>query len=222
MTFEAKEGETLCLIGPSGSGKSTILKLINGLLKPDSGKIEVLGSDVASADGVQLRRHIGFVLQQAALFPHYTVKQNMEVVPKLLGWKEDKCAARTAELLQLMALNSNDLMDRYPSQLSGGQQQRVAIARALAADPDLILFDEPFSALDPITRSDLQDEVLRLKQTLHKTAVFVTHDIQEAFKLGDTIVILNEGRVVQKGTPQEIQARPADAFVERFIDRTNA
>lgn len=146
----------------------------------------------------------------------------MEVVPKLLGWKEDQCAARTAELLQLMALNSNDLMDRYPSQLSGGQQQRVAIARALAADPDLILFDEPFSALDPITRSDLQDEVLRLKQTLHKTTVFVTHDIQEAFKLGDAIVILNKGRVVQMGTPQEIQARPADAFVERFIDRTNA
>lgn len=217
-----KEGETLCLIGPSGSGKSTILKLINGLLKPDTGKIDVFGRDVASADGVELRRQIGFVLQHPALFPHYTVKQNIEVVPKLLGWKEDKCTARTEELLSLMALDSDGLKDRYPSQLSGGQQQRVGIARALSVDPKLILFDEPFSALDPITRGDLQDEVLRLKKKLQKTTVFVTHDIREAFKLGDVVVILNEGRIQQMGTPEQIQAEPVNDFVERFIHSINA
>ncbi|MFT5973775.1 MAG: osmoprotectant transport system ATP-binding protein, partial [Cryomorphaceae bacterium] len=139
ITFQVKEGETLCLIGPSGSGKSTILKLINGLLKPDSGKVEVFGKNVATSDDVELRRKIGFVLQQPALFPHYTVKQNIEIVPKLLGWNDNKCAARTLELLDLMGLNSGRMEERYPSQLSGGQQQRIGIARALAADPALIL-----------------------------------------------------------------------------------
>ena len=221
ITFQVKEGETLCLIGPSGSGKSTILKLINGLLKPDSGKVEVFGKNVATSDDVELRRKIGFVLQQPALFPHYTVKQNIEIVPKLLGWNDDKCAARTLELLDLMGLNSGGMEERYPSQLSGGQQQRIGIARALAADPKLILFDEPFSALDPITRADLQDEVLRLKKKLRKTTVFVTHDIREAFKLGDVVVILDEGRIIQMGAPEEIKANPSSAFVERFIDRDN-
>ena len=161
------------------------------------------------------------MLQQPALFPHFTVMENIEVVPKLLGWKDDKRSERTGELLKLVALDTDDMANRYPSQLSGGQQQRVGIARALAADPKLILFDEPFSALDPITRGDLQDEVLRLKERLQKTTIFVTHDIREAFKLGDIVVILNEGKIAQTGTPEQIQTKPANEFVERFISSTN-
>lgn len=222
ISFRVKEGETLCLIGPSGSGKSTILKLINGLLLPDSGSVEIFGKSSANTDGVELRRKIGFVLQQPALFPHYTVKQNIEVVPNLLGWDKRKSADRTAELLELMALDPKEMAARYPSQLSGGQQQRVGIARALAADPELILFDEPFSALDPITRNDLQDELLRLKQHLRKTIVFVTHDICEAFKMGDSVLILHNGRVEQSGTPAEISAAPATDFVKQFIQSSYA
>lgn len=173
-------------------------------------------------DSVELRRKIGFVLQQPALFPHLTVRENVEVVPKLLDWKSERRKARTEELLDLLGLETDSFADRYPSELSGGQQQRVGIARALAADPDLILFDEPFSALDPITRADLQNEVLRLREKFHKTTVFVTHDIREAFLLGDQVVILNEGKIVQSGSPREIEAAPANDFVKRFIETGDA
>lgn len=189
---------------------------------PDSGSIEVFGENLKAVDRVAFRRKIGFVLQQPALFPHYTVQQNIEVVPKLLRWESEKRSKRTEELLELMGLPGNDFAERYPSELSGGQQQRIGIARALAADPELILFDEPFSALDPITRGDLQNEVLRLKEKFHKTTVFVTHDIREAFLLGDEVVILNEGKIVQSGAPSEIEAAPANDFVKRFIETGDA
>ena len=217
-----QEAKTLCLIGPSGSGKSTILKLINGLIKPDSGEIKVFRERVDFHHSIQLRRRIGFVLQQPALFPHFTVKENIEIVPKLLDWDSEKRSKRTVELLNLLGLEAEAFADRYPSGLSGGQQQRVGIARALAANPELLLFDEPFSALDPLTRADLQEEILRLKETLHKTMVFVTHDIREAFLLGDVVVILNEGKIVQAGSPEEIEAHPADDFVKRFIETADA
>ena len=182
----------------------------------------MLGQKVDHRDSVELRRKIGFVLQQPALFPHFTVRENVEVVPRLLDWEKKRRQARTTELLDLLGLDAETYSERYPSELSGGQQQRVGIARALAADPELILFDEPFSALDPITRADLQNEVLRLKEKLHKTTVFVTHDIREAFLLGDQVVILNEGKIVQSGTPSEIEAAPANDFVKRFIETGDA
>jgi osmoprotectant transport system ATP-binding protein len=198
------------------------LKIINGLIEADSGEVMVFGQKVNYRDSVELRRKIGFVLQQPALFPHMTTQQNIEVVPKLLDWDTDRRRARTSELLDLLGMDPDSFRDRYPSELSGGQQQRVGIARALAANPELILFDEPFSALDPITRGDLQNEILRLKEKLHKTTVFVTHDIREAFLLGDEVVILNEGKIVQSGTPRDIEAAPANDFVQRFIETGDA
>jgi osmoprotectant transport system ATP-binding protein len=217
VSFEVEEGEMVVIIGPSGSGKSTILKLLNGLLNPDSGEVFVFGKSIAESDRVALRRRIGFVLQKASLFPHYNVRQNISVVPDLLGWPKDQARKRAQDLLEIMNLPPEEYLDRYPSQLSGGQSQRVGIARALAADPDLCLYDEPFSALDPITRTELQDEILRLKDQLGKTSVFVTHDIREAFKLGDRVIILNEGRIEQVGTPEEIQTNPSSDFVSQFI-----
>ncbi|MGB6035442.1 MAG: ABC transporter ATP-binding protein [Cryomorphaceae bacterium] len=222
IDLRVNAGETYSIIGPSGSGKSTILKIINGLIEPDQGEVRVFDQKVDAKDSVELRRKIGFVLQQPALFPHLTVRENVEVVPKLLDWKAEQRKARTDELLDLLGLETESFAERYPSELSGGQQQRVGIARALAADPDLILFDEPFSALDPITRGDLQNEVLRLKEKFHKTTVFVTHDIREAFLLGDQVVVLNEGKIVQSGTPSEIEAAPANDFVKRFIETGDA
>jgi osmoprotectant transport system ATP-binding protein len=217
VSFSVEKGQTLCLIGPSGSGKSTLLKIINGLEEPDGGTVSLFGNLVADQDGINLRRRIGFVLQEPALFPHYSVEQNIEIVPKLLKWKSERRRRRTEELLELMGLPYGEYAKRYPAELSGGEKQRVGIARALAADPEIILFDEPFSALDPITRSDLQQELLRLKEKLKKTSVFVTHDVREAFLLGDRIVILNEGKVEQEGTPEEIKAAPKTEFVQRFI-----
>ncbi|MCH2215695.1 MAG: ABC transporter ATP-binding protein [Flavobacteriales bacterium] len=209
----------VCIIGPSGSGKSTILKLINGLIKADVGEVTVLGSTLDYNDGAVMRRKIGFVLQKPALFPHYTVAQNISVVPNLLGWSQEKIDVRVRELLEMMRLDPNDYSSRYPSQLSGGQSQRVGIARALAANPELCLYDEPFSALDPITRSELQDEVIRLKTELGKTSVFVTHDIREAFKLGDEIMIINGGKIEQQGSKEEILSNPKTDFVKRFIEQ---
>jgi len=217
ISFSVNKGQTLCLIGPSGSGKSTILKIINGLIAPTSGKVKVFGQEMNDLDPVALRRKIGFVLQQPALFPHYTVSENIEVVPKLLKTPTELRKKRTVELLDLLHLPADRYAERFPYELSGGEQQRVGIARALAADPELILFDEPFSALDPITRTDLQQEVLRLKEQLRKTAVFVTHDVGEAFLLGDRVIILHEGRIVRQGSPEEIKANPESDFVERFI-----
>lgn len=195
--------------------------MINRLIEPTSGSLVVLGKPAQEWDPVELRRQIGYVIQGAALFPHWTVEQNIRLVPQLLGWEKHRIDERVTELLHLMDLEPETYRSRYPSELSGGQQQRVGIARALAADPALILLDEPFSALDPITRQQLQQEMVRLKQTLGKTQVFVTHDMGEAFLLGDLILLLDQGKVQQVGTPDELRKRPANAFVESFMGGLN-
>lgn len=202
----------------SGSGKSTLLKTINRLLEPSGGHILFQGTNINTFPAVDLRRQIGYVLQQPALFPHWTIRKNIGLVPRLLKWPEEKIYQRVSELLQLMQLPTGDFADRYPHQLSGGQQQRIGIARALAARPKLMLYDEPFSALDPMTRDGLGQEVLQLKKNLHITSIFVTHNIREAFTLGDHILILHEGRMIQYGTPEEIQNHPASGFVNKFIE----
>ena len=210
-------GEFCTFVGPSGCGKTTILRMINQLDKPDAGAVYVQGVKIADADIIQVRRKIGFVMQSAALFPHRTVAQNIATVPHLLGWKKPQIQARIDELVELMSLDPA-LLKRYPHQLSGGQQGRVAIARALAADPPIMLMDEPFAAIDPVVRERLQDELLQLQQRLHKTIVLVTHDINEAIRLGDKIAIFEEGGVLaQFDTPDRILAQPASPFVERFI-----
>lgn len=217
VSFEVLEGQTLCVIGMSGSGKSTLLKMINRMLDPSAGKILYQGKNIRNIPPDELRRKIGYVLQQPALFPHWTIKKNISLVPRLLNWTEEKVNSRVTELLDLMQLPSGQFADRYPAQLSGGQQQRVGIARALAARPGIMLYDEPFSALDPITRSDLRQEVLHLKNNLNITSVFVTHDIREAFVLGDQVLILHEGQRIRYGTPEEIRNHPGSDFVEKFI-----
>lgn len=217
VSFTIKEGETLCIIGMSGSGKSTLLKMINQLLLPSKGQIIFDGKNIESFVPIELRRQIGYVLQQPALFPHWTIRKNIGLVPRLLNWPSEKIQKRIDELLQLMQLPSGHFADRYPSQLSGGQQQRVGIARALAARPKAMLYDEPFSSLDPMTRSDLRKEVLYLKKNLNITNVFVTHHIREAFSLGDKVLILHKGRKIQHGTPDEIRSQPANEFVTEFI-----
>jgi osmoprotectant transport system ATP-binding protein len=211
-------GEIVVLLGPSGSGKTTTMRLINRLIEPTSGKIIVAGQDAMGLDPNELRRHIGYVIQNAGLFPHMTVGTNVGLVPQMLGWDKRKIAERVDELLRLVALDPGTYRDRYPRELSGGQQQRVGVARALAADPPAMLMDEPFGALDPITRERLQDELLQLQEELGKTIVFVTHDVDEALKLGDRIAILREGsQIAQYGTPQEILLNPASEYVEQFL-----
>ncbi len=217
LTLEISSGEIVALVGPSGCGKTTVLKMINRLVEPTSGSIEVNGAPIRDGEAHLLRRSIGYVIQQVGLFPHWTVSRNIGTVPELLGWSPERTAERTAELARLVGLEES-MLDRYPAALSGGQQQRVGVARALAADPPVLLMDEPFGAVDPIVRHRLQDELLDLQKRLRKTIVFVTHDIEEAIKLGDRIVILNEGGVLeQKGSPAEILSRPANRFVEDFI-----
>ncbi|MEU5881265.1 betaine/proline/choline family ABC transporter ATP-binding protein [Spirillospora sp. NPDC047279] len=211
-------GEIVVLLGPSGSGKTTTMRLINRLIEPTSGKIIVAGQDAMSLDPNDLRRHIGYVIQNAGLFPHMTVGTNVGLVPQMLGWDKSRIAERVDELLELVDLEPAAYRDRYPRELSGGQQQRVGVARALAADPPAMLMDEPFGALDPITREHLQDSLLQLQEELGKTIVFVTHDIDEALKLGDRIAILDKGsRIAQFATPQEILLDPADDYVEQFL-----
>lgn len=217
LSLEVGEGEFVMLVGPSGCGKTTTLKMINRIIEPTSGRIEVAGRDVMSVEPHELRRSIGYVIQQIGLFPHRSIAQNIATVPDLLGWPTEKVEARVSELAATVGLDSH-LLDRYPSALSGGQQQRAGVARALAADPPVLLMDEPFGAVDPIVRGRLQDEFLDLHERLGKTVVFVTHDIDEALKLGDRIAILNIGGVVEQfDTPEEILARPANAFVEGFL-----
>ena len=211
------EGETLSIIGTSGSGKSTILRTLNRLIPTTSGEIEFRGKNIMDIPVIELRRQIGYVLQEPALFPHWTTEKNIELVPRLVGWSKEKIAERVQELLELMQLPYKTYGARYPSELSGGEKQRIGIARALAAKPDLVLFDEPFSALDPITRADLQQEILRLKQKLKTTSVFVTHDVKEAFLLGDRVLILDHGKMIQTGTPKEIMNNPVNDFAEKFI-----
>ncbi|MCD6306460.1 MAG: ATP-binding cassette domain-containing protein [Deltaproteobacteria bacterium] len=213
LSLEVASGETLVLLGSSGCGKTTTLKMINRLIEPSAGTIEVAGEDVMKQDPVALRRKIGYVFQGIGLFPHMTIAQNVAVVPRLLGWPVQKRRDRAYSLLELVGLPSERFADRFPDELSGGQQQRVGVARALAADPSYLLMDEPFGALDALNRELLQQELLKLKQELQKTIVFVTHDIFEALLLGDRILILHEGRMEQIGTKEEILSRPATTFV---------
>jgi osmoprotectant transport system ATP-binding protein len=222
LTLTVPEGCVCVLIGPSGCGKTTTLRMINRLVEPDTGSISVGGRDVMRIDPVSLRRSIGYVIQQVGLFPHWTIAENIATVPKLLGWNDGRIAARVDELLELVGMAPASFRARFPRELSGGQKQRVGVARALAADPPVMLMDEPFGALDPITRGRLQDEFLRILRDLRKTIVFVTHDIDEALKLGDRIAILREGALVQYDAPEAILARPADAFVESFAGADRA
>ncbi|MCY8857742.1 betaine/proline/choline family ABC transporter ATP-binding protein [Bacillus atrophaeus] len=218
INLKIEKGEFICFIGPSGCGKTTTMKMINRLIEPSSGTIYIDGENIMEQDPVELRRKIGYVIQQIGLFPHMTIQQNIALVPKLLKWPEEKRKERARELLKLVDMGP-EYLDRYPHELSGGQQQRIGVLRALAAEPPLILMDEPFGALDPITRDSLQEEFKKLQKTLHKTIVFVTHDMDEAIKLADRIVILKAGEIVQVGTPDEILRNPADEFVEEFIGK---
>jgi osmoprotectant transport system ATP-binding protein len=218
ITIEIPAGEIVMLVGPSGCGKTTTMKMINRLIEPTSGRILIGDEDVTDRGPDQLRRHIGYVIQGAGLFPHLTVADNIAIVPRLLKWDKKRVAARVDELLDLVNLEPEQYRDRYPRELSGGQQQRVGVARALAADPPVLLMDEPFGAVDPITRQRLQDELLRLQDELRKTIVFVTHDFDEAVKLGDRIAILQQGsEIVQYDTPEQILANPANDFVRSFV-----
>ncbi len=216
-------GEIVMLVGPSGCGKTTTMKMINRLIEPTGGRILIGDEDVTHKDPDELRRRIGYVIQGAGLFPHYTVGDNIALVPRLLKWDKKRVDARVAELLELVSLEPSIYKDRYPRELSGGQQQRVGVARALAADPPVLLMDEPFGAVDPITRQRLQDELLRLQVELKKTIVFVTHDFDEAVKLGDRIAILDVGsKIVQYDTPEQILTNPANDFVRGFIGAGSA
>ncbi|MDY7033069.1 MAG: ATP-binding cassette domain-containing protein [Thermodesulfobacteriota bacterium] len=217
LSFRCHQGETLAIVGTSGSGKTTTLRMINRLVEATSGRILVYGKDIGAYDPVKLRRGMGYVIQHIGLFPHLTVKGNVGLVPELEGWPEHRVRDRVIDLLNRMSMDPDTYMSRYPAELSGGQQQRVGIARALAADPPILLMDEPFGALDPITRGQLQDEFLALKREIKKTVIFVTHDIFEAFKLAGRIAIMHEGRLIQLGTPEEIIEDPADEFVNDLL-----
>ena len=218
LDLEILDGQITVLIGPSGCGKTTTLRLINRLADPTAGRVVIDGEDVALVDRVALRRRIGYVIQQIGLFPHLTVGANVATIPRLLGWNRARQQSRIDELLELVGLEPSVYRDRYPHELSGGQQQRVGVARALGADPPLLLMDEPFGALDPITRVRLQEELLSIQAGVRKTIVFVTHDIDEAVKLGDQIVILGEdGTLAQHATARELLAKPSSPFVESFI-----
>jgi osmoprotectant transport system ATP-binding protein len=217
LSLEVDSGETTVLVGPSGCGKTTTMKMINRLIEPTSGTILVNGQDVLKQDPVKLRRSIGYVIQSIGLLPHRTIYQNMETVPRLLGWESDRISSRIDELCEILDLEK-DLLKRYPSELSGGQRQRVGVARALAADPPVMLMDEPFGAVDPIVRERLQDQFIDIQERLKKTIVFVTHDIDEAIKIADRIAILNRGGVLEQyATPEAILREPANSFVRRFV-----
>ena len=217
LSFEVAAGETLVLLGPSGCGKTTLLKTLNRLIEPDSGTIEINGRDVQAQKPEELRRGIGYVIQQVGLLPHYTVAQNVAVVPHLLGWPAARIAARTTELLDRVQLSAAEFGGRLPAQLSGGQQQRVGLARALAADPPVVLLDEPFGALDPLTRTTVRRDFRELDELRRKTVVLVTHDVAEAFELADRILLLDKGRIQQLGTPRELLLAPANDFVRSFF-----
>ncbi len=217
VSLDIDAGETLVLLGSSGCGKTTLLKLMNRLLDPTSGAIEVDGKDVADQDPILLRRRIGYVFQGIGLFPHMTVDENISIVPRLMGWPSEERRKRAHELLRLVGLDPHDFSDRFPEELSGGQQQRIGVARALAIDPDYLLMDEPFGALDALTRDSLQQELLTLKHRLNKTVVFVTHDIFEALTLGDRIAVLHAGSLQQIGNREEILKNPATDFVRELF-----
>ncbi|EBW2250163.1 ATP-binding cassette domain-containing protein, partial [Salmonella enterica subsp. enterica serovar Enteritidis] len=221
LDLEVPDGVTVALVGPSGCGKTTTMRMINRLIDATSGEIMVGGQDVQKTDPVQLRRHIGYVIQQVGLFPHMTIAQNIASVPKLLGWDKARIESRSRELMKLVGLDES-MLQRYPRQLSGGQRQRVGVARALAADPPVLLMDEPFGAIDPIARTRLQNEFKQILSRVKKTVVMVTHDIDEAVRLGDRIAIMRDGRIVQYDTPDAILSRPVDGFVEHFVGADRA
>lgn len=216
-TCDIEAGQLVVILGPSGCGKTTLLKMVNRLYEPTSGTIYLNGTDIRQIKITKLRQQIGYVIQQSGLFPHMTVAENVAVVPKLLGWPRVKYQARTDELLSLVELPPHEYRHRYPSQLSGGQQQRVGLARALAGDPAVMLMDEPFGAIDAITRETLQDEILRLQQQLKKTILFVSHDVEEALRLADKIMILQKGQIVQFDTPFNILTQPVNDFVYNLV-----
>jgi osmoprotectant transport system ATP-binding protein len=217
VSLEVPEGTVLVLLGTSGSGKTTALKTVNRLVAPDQGQVTVLGRDVGAWDPIELRRRIGYVIQEAGLLPHHTVAANVALVPRLLGWPEERRRRRADELLALVGLPPERFASLVPAQLSGGERQRVGIARALAADPPLLLMDEPFGALDPLTRRRLQDEFRALQRRLGRTVLLVTHDVPEALRLGDRVAVMHAGRVVQQGAPDEIRERPLPGFVRDFV-----
>ncbi|HEV2359218.1 MAG TPA: ABC transporter ATP-binding protein [bacterium] len=217
VTFDVPEGAVCMIVGTSGAGKTTLLRMVNRLVEASSGAILIDGRDVLEEDPIALRRRIGYVIQQAGLFPHMTAAENVRVTGEVAGWAKDRMIRRADELLTLVGLDPAEYRSRYPRQLSGGEQQRVGLARALATDPGILLMDEPFGALDAITRSRMQAELLRIQQGVRKTILFVTHDVDEAFRLGSLIAIMSEGRLVQAGTPVELLTRPADDFVRRLI-----
>ncbi len=221
VSFSVERGALCILLGTSGSGKTTLLRMVNRLADPTSGVIRVDGAPTVEQDPIALRRRIGYVIQQVGLFPHLTVEENVRVVPSILGQKASETSSRVDELLALVGLEPAEYRKRYPRQLSGGQQQRVGLARALAADPELLLMDEPFGALDAITRGRLQDELQRIQRDTGKTILFVTHDVEEAFKLGTQVVVMDQGRLMQEGAPVDLLAHPANAFVGKLVGSAN-
>ena len=218
FSFTVESGQILVILGPSGCGKTTLLKLVNRLYKPTIGKVYLNQTDISHIPVTHLRQQMGYVIQQAGLFPHMTVAQNIAVVPKLLGWSRKKIQQQVEMLLTLVDLPASDFRERYPLQLSGGQQQRVGLARALAGNPEVMLMDEPFAALDAITRSNLQEEILRLQRHFGKTILFVSHDIEEALRLADQMIIMQNGCMIQSGKPLDIVSRPANAFVRNLVN----
>ena len=219
ISFEVQQGELVVLIGESGCGKTATLKMINRLMTPTAGTIFLQGKDIAQMNVIELRRNIGYVIQQTGLFPHMTIKENIEIIPKVSKRKPEEIAARTTQLMEMIGMNPDQFLNRYPTELSGGQQQRIGVARAFALDPDVILMDEPFSALDPITRATLQEELVELQTKLKKTIVFVTHDMGEAIKIADRICIMNDGKIIQYDTPEEVLKHPINDFVASFVGK---
>jgi len=219
VNLEVEEGETLVLVGTSGSGKTTLLKMINRLIEPTAGEIRIRGRDVTGMNPIALRRDIGYVIQRIGLFPHMTIEDNIAIVPRLKGWPRERRREKASELLAMVGLDPDEYRSRFPAELSGGQQQRIGVARALADDPDIILMDEPFGALDPITREQLQEEFRQLKERIQKTIIFVTHDIFEAVNLADRMAIMDAGRILQVDAPERVLAHPADEFVARFLGK---
>lgn len=218
INFTVEQGEFITILGTSGSGKTTLLKMVNRLIEPDRGSIEIMGELIEAADLISLRRNIGYVVQQIGLFPHMTIEENIQIVPKLLGWSSQQILERTRELMTLIQLPYEQYAHRYPNQLSGGQQQRVGVARGLAGNPPIMLFDEPFGAVDAITRYDLQKEIKQIHSQLgDKTFLFVTHDINEAFRLGDRVMIMDQGRISQFDSPQMIVQSPQSEYVKRLL-----
>ncbi|MGG3562437.1 ABC transporter ATP-binding protein [Neobacillus rhizosphaerae] len=219
FSLEIEAGQLVVFIGPSGCGKTTLLKMINKLIQPTSGSIFVNGTDISTMNPIELRRNIGYVIQNTGLFPHMTIEENLELIPKLKGEKPEEIVKKTKDLLSLVGLEPKEYLHRFPKELSGGQQQRVGVARAFSTNSDIILMDEPFSALDPVTRSSLQDELFQMQKELNKTIIFVTHDMDEAIKIADKICILKDGDILQYDTPENILKNPANDFVEDFIGK---